>query len=143
MITGVEIAGLVLGAFPLIISALEHYKEGFETLQDWWRFRAEFVGFIHEIGRQSVLFSENLEELLRPLVVSDAEMDALLQDPGGRAWNDPDIEIRLQERLPQSYGWYQCTIDDMNTIMEKLKAKLGIQKGQVRLLLSPSNPLRW
>ena len=129
--SGVEAAGFVLAAFPLIISALDHYQEGFESLQDWWRFRAEFVGFIHEIGTQSVLFSENLEELLRPIVLSDAEMDALLTDPGGRAWNDPDLETRLQQRLPQSYGWYRCTIDDINVIMEKLKAKLGIQKGQV------------
>jgi hypothetical protein len=129
--SGVEVAGFVLAAFPLVVSALEHYQEGFESLQDWWRFRTEFVGFIHEIGTQSVLFSENLEELLRPIVLSDVEMDALLTDPGGRAWNDPDLEARLQQRLPQSYGWYRCTIDDINAIMEKLKAKLGIQKGQV------------
>jgi hypothetical protein len=129
--SGVEAAGFVLAAFPLIMSALNHYQEGFESLQDWWRFRAEFVEFIHEIGTQSVLFSENLEELLRPIVLSDAEMDALLREPGGRAWNDPDLEARLQQRLPQSYGWYRCAINDMNIIMEKLKAKLGIRHGQV------------
>jgi hypothetical protein len=30
--SGVEIAGFVLGGFPLLISAAEHYKEGFEPL---------------------------------------------------------------------------------------------------------------
>jgi hypothetical protein len=129
--SGVEAAGFVLAAFPLIMSALNSYQDGFESLQDWWRFRAEFVEFIHEIGTQSVLFSENLEELLKPIVLSDAEMDALLKEPGGRAWNNPDLEARLQQRLPQSYGWYRAAIDDMNSILEKLKAKLGIRHGQV------------
>lgn len=30
--SGVEIVGFVLGGFPLLISAAEHYKEGFEPL---------------------------------------------------------------------------------------------------------------
>lgn len=81
MITGVETAGLVLAIFPLLVSALEHYQEGFERLSDWWKFRTEFIGFVHVIGRQAILFDENLEELLSPLIISDAEMDALCAIP--------------------------------------------------------------
>ena len=131
MVTGVETAGLVLAAFPLIISALEHYQEGFETLQDWWRFRSEFVAFTHSIGIQSVMFMENLEELLRPVVASDLEMTSLLDDPGGAMWNHPSIERRLMERLPKSYDIYRFAIDDINLVLEKLKAKLGIKDNQV------------
>lgn len=56
-------AGLVLGLFPLIVATLEAYEEGFEPLKDWWRFRSEFVQFIHVMGRQAAIFDENLEEL--------------------------------------------------------------------------------
>lgn len=45
MLTGVETAGLVLASFPLLISALEHYREGFESLKEWWKFRTEFLAF--------------------------------------------------------------------------------------------------
>ncbi|KAG8528974.1 uncharacterized protein KY384_006663 [Bacidia gigantensis] len=131
MITGVETAGLVLAAFPLLISALEHYREGFEPLADWWKFRTEFVAFIHVIDRQSLLFSENLEELLSPIISSEGEMGALLQNPLGPAWRDPRLESNLEDRLPKSYESYRNTIEDMNSCMAKLQEKLGIKDGKL------------
>ena len=131
MLTGVETAGLVLAAFPLLISALEHYRDGFEPLKAWWEFRTEFLGFLHVLGVQSALFYGNLEELLRDVVDSDIEMDALLNDPLGTAWQKPGLENCLRERLPRSYEWYRSTIGEMNQIMEELKKKLGIEDGEV------------
>lgn len=40
--SGVEAAGFVLAAFPLCISALEHYRESAEVLKDWWRYKREY-----------------------------------------------------------------------------------------------------
>jgi len=45
--SGVEIAGFVLAAFPLLISAGEHYREGFEPLVKWKKFRTDFISFIN------------------------------------------------------------------------------------------------
>ena len=134
MATGIEAAGLVLGAFPLVISFLEHYRSGLETLQEWWRFRTEFLTFFHEVGVQSVFFSENLEALLAPLVDSEEEMEALLADPGGPQWRAPGLEERLKERLPKSYDWYKLTITAIDNILENLKKRLGIKPGVSALL---------
>lgn len=134
MITGIETAGLVLAVFPLLISALEHYREGFEPLKDWWKFRTEFVGFAHIIGRQYLLFEENLEELLSPIVSSDAEMDMLLNNPQHPSWRNPRLEEMLRSRLPKSYERYRYTIDDMMTCMDVLQKKLHMQDGKVRTL---------
>lgn len=131
MITGVETAGLVLAIFPLLVSALEHYQEGFESLNDWWRFRTEFLGFIHSVGRQAILFDENLEELLSPIIISDAEMDALLRDPTGPSWRRAGLEVKLMDRLPKSYESYRTTITDMKETMDALQKKLGIQNGKL------------
>ena len=131
MITGVETAGLVLAAFPLLVSALEHYHEGFESLSDWWKFRTEFLAFIHVIGRQAILFDENLEELLSPIITSDAEMNVLLCDPTGPSWRDTKLEQKLKDRLPKSYESYRNTIDDMMVTMGALQKKLGIQNGKL------------
>lgn len=111
MITGVETAGLVLAVFPLLVSALEHYQEGFERLSNWWKFRTEFLGFMHVIGRQAILFDGNLEELLSPIITSDAEMDTLLRDPTDPFWRRAEFEEKLRERLPKSYESYRNTID--------------------------------
>ncbi|MCJ1402491.1 hypothetical protein MMC11_005711 [Xylographa trunciseda] len=127
MATGVEAAGLVLAAFPLLVSAAEHYREGFEKIQEWYHFRPEFTAFCHAIDIQRALFDGNLEELLVPLVVSDTEMNTLLQDPGGLSWLD--LEDRLRDRLPRSYTQYRVTMDEMNIIMEKLlKTQFGIEQ---------------
>ena len=129
MATGIEAAGLVLGAFPIVLSFLDHYRTGLATLQEWWKFRTEFLTFFHEVGVQSVFFSENLEALLAPIVESEDEMKALLDDPGGPSWRDPVLEERLKERLPKSYDWYRLTITAIDNILENLKKRLGIKPG--------------
>lgn len=142
MITGVETAGLVLAIFPLLISALEHYQEGFERLSDWWKFRTEFLGFMHVIGRQAILFDENLEELLSPIITSDAEMDALLRDPTGSFWRRTELEEKLRDCLPKSYESYRNTIDDMKETMDALQKKLGIQNGKLTWT-DDANRIKW
>lgn len=142
MITGVETAGLVLAVFPLLVSALEHYQEGFERLSDWWKFRTEFLGFMHVIGRQAILFDENLEELLSPIITSDAEMDTLLRDPTGPFWRRAELEEKLRERLPKSYESYRNTIDDMKETMDALQKKLGIQNGKLTWT-DDANRIKW
>ena len=126
MVTGVETAGLVLAAFPLLVSAAEHYREGFEKIQEWYHFRPEFTAFCHAIQTQKALFEGNLDELLAPLVISDTEMNTLLQDPGGPPWLD--LEDRLKERLPRSYAQYRAIMDETNIVMRKLlKSQFGIE----------------
>ena len=129
MATGIEIAGLVLGAFPLVLGALEHYRDGLRTLQEWWKFRAEFLSLLHEVGVQSVFFTENLEALLAPIVTSEFELKALLDDPANPLWQDSALEEKLKERLPKSYDWYRLTITAIDNILDNLKKRLGIKAG--------------
>lgn len=142
MITGVETAGLVLAIFPLLVSALEHYQEGFEVLSGWWKFRTEFLGFMHVMSRQAILFDENLEELLSPIITSDAEMSALVRHPTGPSWRRAELEEKLRDRLPKSYGSYRNTIDDMKETMDKLQKKLGIQNGKLSCT-DDANRIKW
>lgn len=101
-----EIAGVVLGGFPLIISALEHYREGFEPLQEWWKFESDFSNFIEELGTQQTRFDMNLERLLDPFVTSGSQMNALLDQRNPEAWQDPALKRDIQKRLGSSYEWY-------------------------------------
>ena len=136
MVTGIEIAGLALAAFPVVISYLEHYRSGLETLKEWWKFRTEFLSFLNEVGVQSVFYTENLEALLAPIVPSDVEMRALLDDPGGPPWQDPTLEQRLKERLPKSYDWYRLRVEAIDNILEDMKKRLGIKPGVSALAAS-------
>ena len=101
-----EIAGIVLGGFPLIISALEHYRDGFEPLREWWKFESEFGNFIEELGTQQTRFDMNLEKLLDPFVTSGSQMNAFLDQRNPQAWQDPAFEGDIRKRLGHSYEWY-------------------------------------
>ena len=124
--SGVEAVGLLLGAFPLLISALEHYREGAELLSDWWRIQRAYKKCKQDIEYHRILFESNVEEFLLPLVVDEAELRVLMANPAGDEWEDPELGKRLQERLPKSYNLYLDIIGDINKLMEKLKKELGV-----------------
>lgn len=126
--SGIEAAGFVLAAFPLLISALEDYRQGFEVLEDWWRIRKEYKKCKQDINLQKLVFEENLEELLRPLVRNEDELLLLISEPGGDGWKNRELEQRLKERLPKSYEIYLEIINEVNGVMENLKDELGINK---------------
>jgi hypothetical protein len=126
--SGVEAAGFVLAVLPLLISALEDYRRGFEPLKDWWRFRRVYKECYQNISIQKIFFEENLEQLLAPLVEDEDQLAALLEKPGGDGWKNPDLEEMLEKRMPKSYHLYLEVIEEMNDVVEKLGNGLGITK---------------
>ncbi|KAF2815607.1 uncharacterized protein BDZ99DRAFT_514269 [Mytilinidion resinicola] len=110
--SGVEVAGVVLGGFPILISALEHWQSGAKLLQDWWQFRREYQRCLRDIGYHELAFRRNLEECLLPLIADDDEVKTLLADPAGPGWSVPELEEKLEKRLSKSaYEQYKQTID--------------------------------
>lgn len=140
MLTGIELAGLVLAIFPLVISGLEHYRDGFETVESWWTFRTEFTGFIIDLGTQLAIFDENLELLLSPFVTDEAVFAKLLEDPGGAPWRDPGLEKQLRQRLPKTYDLYMELVAKMYDSLTALQKKLGIENGQVSSSWGQNDP---
>lgn len=97
--SGVEIAGLVLGAFPVAVQLIQGYQEGCKPLVDWRRFQATYLRLKQGLNRQWTRFDNNVRILLLPLVNSDEELEELLKKPGGPAWKDQDLEDALRRRL--------------------------------------------
>ena len=126
--SGIEIAGLLLGAFPLLVSALEHYRQSAEVLEDWWQIKKEYGKCKSEIKLQELLFEHNLERFLLPLVVDDDEIAALIAEPGGIRWKDPALELKLKSRLPRSYDLFIDTIHEIQSAVDGLREELGITR---------------
>lgn len=127
--SGIEIAGLLLGAFPLIISALEHYRESTAVIEDWWQIKKEYRKCKNQIEVQELAFDNNMKRLLLPLVVvDDDEIAALIAEPGGMKWKDPALEDTLKKRLPKSYDLFLDTINDIKSTVEDLKEELGVSR---------------
>ncbi|KAH7324477.1 hypothetical protein B0I35DRAFT_424275 [Stachybotrys elegans] len=68
--SGLEIAGLVLGAIPLVICALEHYKSGKSTGALMLKWRGQLDVLISRLKAQRLRFYFDIMELLRLAEVS-------------------------------------------------------------------------
>ena len=126
--SGIEVAGLLLGTFPLLISALEHYRQTAEVLEDWWQIKKEYKKCKNEIKVQELVFENSLERFLLPLVVDDDDVNELMSEPGGLKWRDPALEQKLKDRLPKSYDLFLDTMHDIQATMEGLSEELGLHR---------------
>lgn len=126
--SGVEIAGFVLASLPLMISALEHYRETAEVLEGWWKIKREYTKCMRNLKYHKLAFEENLEELLLPLIADDTRLQDLLKDPGGLSWQDPSLEAMLRDRLPKTYSSYLDTMEMMKETIQDLEEALGVSK---------------
>lgn len=130
--SGIEVAGLVLAGFPLLISAAEHYRKGFEPLVKWKRFRADFIQFIDAVDIQKQLFNLTLECFLRSADVDENELQLFMEDPSYEGWGRPLLLERLSLRLGPSVDVFLSAINTMNGLMLELQSLLLIKDGEVR-----------
>lgn len=129
--SGVEVAGLVLGALPLILAGLQFYGEGIAVTKRYWKYREEVNSLLDDLKAESAVYQNSIETLL--LGVIDArDVTEFLANPGGELWKAPDFERKLRKRLGASYDPYLSTILKLRTIAEAFKARLKLSAtGQV------------
>jgi hypothetical protein len=130
--SGLEVAGVVLGALPLVISALEHYAEGIHTAKRYWRYKLELKSLILSINTERGIFLNTLEQLLGGIVRIE-HMTDFLSNPGGEAWKDADVHLQLQQRLRNAHRVYLGNVDGMNASLKQIMEKLALDtEGKVR-----------
>lgn len=128
--SGFEIVGIVLGAFPLVLSAIDGYGKGLQHLDTVWRYDKKLKVFERQIQREHQSYRNNLEDLLEPLIDAE-EMEMLLDNPGGRAWGAPALIEKVRRRLSGSYETYISTMEDYYEVLNDLEKSLGKSKVHV------------
>ncbi|KAL8329558.1 hypothetical protein RB597_005024 [Gaeumannomyces tritici] len=138
--SGFEIAGAVLGALPIAITALEKYREANRTYRFWRGIRREHNNFRQELNHQRYLFSTNLEILLLPLVVDDDMIKTLCANPGGPEWKRPETEKALQIRLGGAYPHYLAIMEALETTVRELNKELALDSPAVQAGFNGTKP---
>ena len=139
--SGIEIIGLVLGGFPLIISAMEHYKDVKKPTLIWWRIRRAHRRDYGKVKDCQFAFSDQLELLLYPLldgdIVDQNEYEALLASPGSDGWQESRVEQALVDRLGERHARYVEILKEMNeVVMDKLCKSAKVDDPQFQKLLN-------
>ena len=125
MVTGVETAGLVLAAFPIIVSLIESYRKGLEPFRIWAKYCRELKLLRKVIDTESVKLLNTCEQLLEPLV-PQKKLATMIMHPGSPSWKDPALHSRLESLLGVSYQSFVGALDDIKEVLDELNEKLDV-----------------
>lgn len=123
--TGVEVAGFALSAFPLILSAIDGYHTYIDPVKSLVFYKLRFDDFHRSVTIQSAKFNHSLGELLDPIVPLKIK-DELLSNHEGSAWKDPVLTKDLKQTLATDYDAFMSTVQNMNKTLEKLKKGIRV-----------------
>jgi hypothetical protein len=138
MLTGVEIAGVILGTLPLVIQAVDWYLQGVKPMKEYCNYSQNLELFKGRLNIQAAIYEDSICRLLIAAGVSVDRFHELLDnvdDPWKvtAAWSTDELEKKLQTTLGQRhFGTFIFAVQQIETVMEKLMAELKLDtKGKV------------
>lgn len=130
--SGIEVAGLIFGAFPLIISAMEHGRTVVKVGRLHRRMREEYNNCRSDVKYYQMWYDRNLRTLLQSIVHEQDEVDRLLADPGGASWKEGELQKLLEDRLQDSYSVYVNIMQRLNETMVGLREELCVDSASIQ-----------
>ena len=126
--SGIEAAGLVLAVFPMVVTGLQQFTEGLQTIENWKRYHRELAKYSRTLETQRIVYLNTIERLLEGIIQSNDELEAFMKNPGATFSLNPQYEERLSTRLGRSYGNYNRIMADMLEALEKARNELGVDE---------------
>ncbi|KAM7200625.1 hypothetical protein V8F33_003830 [Rhypophila sp. PSN 637] len=121
--SGFEVAGIVLGSIPLLISALEHYGDGVRTIQKWRKYESELRSVVRNLKTERVKLLNVCEKLLDGLVPASM-VDTMVEDPFGELWQEQEIKRKIRVRLWRSWDAFEDMVNAMKAAIDEAMEKL-------------------
>ena len=123
--SGFEVAGIVLGSVPILVSALQLYIKGASTLQKWRFYTRELKSLIRSLETEQTKL-QNVCERLLVNIVPETNIEDMINDPFGPLWKDETTARKIHERLWRSAKVFKDNVLDMNEAVEEIKEKLSL-----------------
>lgn len=126
--SGFEVAGLVLGALPLVFSALEGYRKLAEKAGFWRDIRHKYQIFKIRLECQRLDFIATIRVSLLPLVTAgdNSQIRHLIDDPLGDGWKDARIAALLEKKLQGQYQLYEEIVGEIRQVVLELESELSV-----------------
>ncbi|CAG1974469.1 unnamed protein product [Fusarium graminearum] len=121
--SGFEIAGVVLGLFPIVCDAAKDLRGVAKDAQSWWQFQTSFDDFIARLYTERVYFDQAIVALLDPLQeLSNRDLEALRYNTNPSLWHDLRIQAMLANRIdPSHLSWFMRQLKDIIDALKELK----------------------
>jgi hypothetical protein len=133
--SGFEIVGVVLGTLPLIISAIEHYKD---PLEEYSHYESTLKKLRVRLRFNQELFQDTLRRFLLP-EFSKSQLDTLFPDitdvtTSAANWGKSEVQAQLRIRLGKRSNTFLDLVQEMLKVLEKLMEKLDLDvQGKARI----------
>ena len=123
--SGIEVVGLILGIFPLVVTMAEGCESAFGVLAAWRQFRQEFTSFSNRLRVTKILFGQHIQIALRLIVDSEAQIDEMMKGSHGKAWESSVLANQLQLQLsePGEFQTYCSLLSDIYREVKKLEKR--------------------
>ncbi|KAL8679575.1 MAG: hypothetical protein Q9186_004169 [Xanthomendoza sp. 1 TL-2023] len=128
MATGIEIAGLTLAVFPIVVNGVERFMAGLQVIKTWRRYRRELAYYQHHIGSASAMFRNTIEELLEGIVTTQDDITTLGDDPHAVASSNPQYEEQLKLRLDHDYDSCLAIMHRMLDALKTIRKELNLDE---------------
>lgn len=124
--SGIEVAGIALAVFPILVDGLVRFIDGVQTIKWYRRYRARLQDYADIMGAQRIWYQDTLEELLTDIVQNEDELVALTAQPTGAIWENPLYGQKLKQRLGRSHEVYLRLSEKMVEALLSMCEELGI-----------------
>jgi len=127
--SGFEIAGIILGALPLVISAIEHYESNLDRITVFFKWQDELDKTLRELWILHSSYEMTLRDFLGG-IVCDEYLDKMLASHDSPHWKDAEVHHELRRKLGAAYNVYDYTIREMAGYMTTLASHLDIDRNK-------------
>ncbi|KAJ3531366.1 hypothetical protein NM208_g8907 [Fusarium decemcellulare] len=125
--SGIEIAGLVLGAISVAIQTLDICADGLSALRQGQRYKNELQRVTMKLETEQVRLENACEKLFVNLA-PQSRIEQLLKDPLGEVRSEPELERKLRVRLWGSYDNFKRTLVDVRVSINEVTDRINAEK---------------
>ncbi len=137
--SGFEVAGIVLGSIPLIVTAVEAYVT---FMKDWGKAPAELRSLNRQLTTERAKLYNVCDQLLSD-IVPQRDIEPMLQEPMGPLWQAKGANDKIRCMLWNSYAPFEKTVLEIRDALEDMMDRLKVQvtsDGQVSFPWPDSDP---
>jgi hypothetical protein len=120
--SGLEVAGLVLGALPLVIKALDAY---ISLMRGWGKAPLELQGLHRQLATENSKLYNVCDQLLAD-AMPIRDIEPMLQEPFGPLWEAKETNDRIRRRVWNSYEPFEKNIKEVKNALQELSQRLSV-----------------
>ncbi|KAI3530449.1 hypothetical protein CABS03_06260 [Colletotrichum abscissum] len=120
-----EIAGLVLGAIPLVISAYEHRKTLLDSAEAFFHGKKDYDKIVRRLHIEYASYDQNMR-LLLIRAVNEEELEQMIKNSQHSLWKSEALTRMLTKELGSAYEPTMGLLEDLGKTLSGIVAKLGI-----------------